>query len=38
MAEQRITGLGAGGLMTDTVLARVAQLEHVTALALGGSR
>lgn len=38
MAERRITGLASGGLMTDVLLARVAELEHVTALGLGGSR
>ena len=38
MKERRITALDAKGLMTDTVLARIAELEHVTALNLGGSR
>jgi hypothetical protein len=38
MKERRITRLDASGLMTDDVLARVAELEHVTALSLGGSR
>ncbi|MGH9373523.1 MAG: hypothetical protein ACRD15_18535 [Vicinamibacterales bacterium] len=38
MKEQRVTGLAADGLMTDAVLARVAELDHVTALSLGGSR
>jgi ankyrin repeat protein len=38
MKEHRITALEANGLMTDTVLARVAALEHVTDLSLGGSR
>jgi hypothetical protein len=38
MEERRIAALDAGGLMTDAVLARVAKLEHVTSLALGGSR
>ena len=38
MKERRIAGLDAGGLMTDPVLARVARLDHVTKLALGGSR
>jgi hypothetical protein len=38
MKERRITALEASGLMTDTVLARIAQLDHVTALSLGGSR
>jgi hypothetical protein len=38
MRERRITGLAANGLMTDEVMARVARLEHVTRLALGGSR
>jgi hypothetical protein len=38
MKERRITALDAGGLMTDDVLARIAQLDHVTSLSLGGSR
>jgi hypothetical protein len=38
MKERRITALDAGGLMTDDVLARVATLDHVTTLFLGGSR
>jgi hypothetical protein len=38
MKERRLTRLDAGGLMTDDVLARVAGLDHVTALELGGSR
>jgi ankyrin repeat protein len=38
MEERRITSLDAKGLMTDAVLARIAKLEHVTALTLGGSR
>lgn len=38
MRERRITALDAGGLMTDDVLARVATLDHVTSLSLGGSR
>jgi hypothetical protein len=38
MKERGITALDAGGLMTDDVLARVAALDHVTALSLGGSR
>ncbi len=38
MQTRRVTALDAGGLMSDAVLARVAGLEHVTALALGGSR
>jgi hypothetical protein len=36
--ERRITGLDASGFMTDAILARVADLEHVTSLHLGGSR
>jgi hypothetical protein len=36
--ERRITRLDASGLMTDGVLARIARLDHVTALSLGGSR
>jgi ankyrin repeat protein len=38
MKERRIAALDASGLMTDEVLARVAELDHVTALSLGGSR
>ena len=38
MKERRITALDANGLMTDAVLARIADLDHVTSLALGGSR
>lgn len=38
MRERRITALDAGGLMTDDVLARVATLDHMTSLSLGGSR
>jgi hypothetical protein len=38
MRERRITALDANGLMTDAVLARLATLDHVTALSLGGSR
>jgi hypothetical protein len=36
--ERKITALNAIGLMTDRVLARVAALDHVTSLSLGGSR
>jgi ankyrin repeat protein len=38
MKDRRITALDANGEMTDAVLARIAELEHVTALSLGGSR
>ena len=38
MKERRIAGLFANGLMTDAVLARIAELDHVVALGLGGSR
>ncbi|MGC4052398.1 MAG: hypothetical protein QM757_23960 [Paludibaculum sp.] len=38
LKEQRITAVDAGGLMTDEVLARIAELGHVTHLNLGGSR
>lgn len=38
MKEQRIPAVDAGGLMTDEVLARIAELVHVTRLNLGGSR
>lgn len=36
--ERRITALDANGLMTDAVLARIAGLDHVTSVRLGGSR
>lgn len=38
MKERRITALDANGLMTDGVLKRIAELEHITNLGLGGSR
>jgi hypothetical protein len=38
MTERRITTLEAHGLMTDEVLGRIAALDHVTSLSLGGSR
>ena len=38
MNERRITAVEASGLMTDAVLARLAELDHVTDLSLGGSR
>lgn len=38
MAEQKIAGLDASGQMTDGALERVAELDHVTRLLLGGSK
>jgi hypothetical protein len=38
MREQKISALDASGMMTDAILARVAALEFVTTLNLGGSR
>jgi hypothetical protein len=38
MKERRITALDARGQMTDAVMARIASLDHVTSLHLGGSR
>lgn len=38
MKEHGITRLDANGMMTDAVLKRVAALDHVTVLSLGGSR
>ncbi|HET8549711.1 MAG TPA: ankyrin repeat domain-containing protein, partial [Bryobacteraceae bacterium] len=38
MRERRIPALEANGLMSDAVLARIAGLDHVTSLSLGGSR
>jgi hypothetical protein len=37
MAEERITALDARGQMTDDVLEKVARLDHLTDLTLGGS-
>ncbi len=37
MKEHQITGLNAGGQMTDAVMARLSKLDHVTRLNLGGS-
>jgi hypothetical protein len=36
--EQRVTALQANGLMTDEAISRIASLDHVTVLDLGGSR
>jgi ankyrin repeat protein len=38
LRERRLTGVHATGMMTDSVLARIAECNHVTALSLGGSR
>ena len=38
MKERRIAALDAGGLMTDEVLRKIAALDHLTSLSLGGSR
>jgi hypothetical protein len=38
MKERRIAGLTANGLMTDELMARIADLDHVVALGIGGSR
>jgi len=38
MKERRIEGLVANGLMTDALMARIAELDHVVALGIGGSR
>ena len=38
MVEKKITGLDANGQMTDRALERVAELEHIAHLHLGGSR
>jgi hypothetical protein len=37
MKEQGITGINAGGRMTDSTLERLSRLEHVTRLNLDGS-
>jgi hypothetical protein len=36
--EHRITAIEANGRMTDDALKRIAELDHVTSLRLGGSR
>ncbi len=36
--ERGITSVHANGLMTDAMLARIAEIDHVTSLNLGGSR
>ena len=38
MQERRIPSLGSNGMLTDTALARIARLDFVTSLSLGGSR
>ena len=38
MKERRIPALDANGVMTDEALARIAALDFVTSLSLGGSR
>ncbi len=38
MRQRRVTTVEAHGLMTDAVLARIARVDHVTRLNLGGSR
>ena len=38
MKDRRIPALDANGLMTDEALAKIAELEFVTSLSLGGSR
>jgi ankyrin repeat protein len=38
MKEHRLTGLDANGLMTDEMMARIAGVDHLTRLELGGSR
>ncbi|MGH7712886.1 MAG: hypothetical protein ACREOG_16470, partial [Gemmatimonadaceae bacterium] len=38
MRERRLTGLHAGGQMTDALLDRISRLDHITALDLGGSK
>ena len=38
MADRGITGLDAGGQLTDRILARVGQLGHLTRLNFGGTK
>ena len=38
LRERRITEVHGNGMMTDEMLARIAECDHVTRLSLGGSR
>lgn len=38
LREQRVSALDGAGLLSDAALRRIAELEHVTELRLGGSR
>jgi hypothetical protein len=38
MKERRLTACNPIGLLTDALLARIVELDHVTSLTLGGSR
>jgi hypothetical protein len=38
MKERRISGLVGNGLMTDALMPRIAELDHVIAFGVGGSR
>ncbi len=38
MRERQLTGLSAGGQMTDDLLRRFSRLDHITTLDLGGSK
>ena len=38
LRQMRLTGINAGGQMTDAALDKVSRLEHVTRLNLGGSQ
>ncbi|HSC28044.1 MAG TPA: ankyrin repeat domain-containing protein [Vicinamibacterales bacterium] len=38
LRERKIAGLNAGGQMTDTIIERVAELDHITTLELSGSK
>jgi hypothetical protein len=38
VSHRHVTAVGGGGWMTDAVLARIADLDHVTALSIDGSR
>ena len=37
LAERRITAVDSHGMLTDAVVARIARMEHVTRISLGGS-
>lgn len=38
MKERRVTGLMGGGQLTDALMPRIAELDHLVAIGVGGSR